>query len=162
MNTVRSAKIAFVAFIGIFGLLTGIDNIVDYPTNFAVVPHVMSMDFIPRGSPLLGRAITSESLHRAAYWAIIGTELLYGSICVFGALNLLGAKRAGAEFNSAKGSAVLGLALGFALYFFGFLVIGGEWFQMWQAGPWNMQEAAFRFLACIGFVLVFLCLPEAN
>jgi predicted small integral membrane protein len=161
-NAARTAKIAFVGFVGVFGLLTGIDNIIDYPTNFEVVRHVMSMDATPAGNRLMGRAITSETLHQFAYWIIIGTELIYASLCIFGALRLLGAQGSAASFNSAKGPAVAGLAIGFVLYFFGFMVVGGEWFQMWQAGPWNMQEGAFRFIGCIGLVLVFLCLPDAD
>jgi predicted small integral membrane protein len=27
---------------------------------------------------------------------------------------------------------------------------------MWQSPNWNGQEAAFRFVACIGIVLVYL------
>lgn len=163
VDAVRTAKIFFVGFVGLFGLLTGIDNIIDYLTNFEVVRHVMSMDATPPGNVFMWRAITNEALHHAAYWIIILTELLYGSLCIFGALRLFGARASlGASFNSAKGPAVAGLALGFALYFFGFLVVGGEWFQMWQAGQWNMQQAAFRFIGCIGLVLVFLCLPDVD
>ncbi len=159
----RSAKIFFVGFVGIFGLLTGVDNILDYPTNFAVVQHVMSMDATPAGNRMLGRAITSETLHHLFYWIIIATEIIYGSICIFGALRLIQVQRSPASsFNSAKEPAILGLAIGFALYFFGFLVIGGEWFQMWQAGPWNMQQAAFRFIVSIGLVLIFVCLPDTD
>jgi predicted small integral membrane protein len=160
---VRSAKIVFVGFVGVFGLLTGTDNIIDYRTNFADVQHVMSMDATPPGNKLLGRAITSQTLEDLAYWIIIATEIFYGSVCIFGALRLLQAQRSDAAlFNSAKTPAALGLAIGFALYFFGFLVVGGEWFQMSQAGQWNSQEAAFRFVVCIGLVLIFLCLPDTN
>ncbi|HEY5225759.1 MAG TPA: DUF2165 family protein [Methylovirgula sp.] len=52
--------------------------------------------------------------------------------------------------------------LGFALYFFGFLVIAGEWFQMWQSSQWNAQPSAFRCLASIALVLIVLHLPDAN
>ncbi len=52
------------------------------------------------------------------------------------------------------------LAIGFTLYFFGFLIIGGEWFQMWQSPQWNMQQPAFRFLVSIGMMLIFICLPD--
>jgi hypothetical protein len=34
----------FVAYIGVFGLLTAFGNITDYGSNFAFVQHVMSMD----------------------------------------------------------------------------------------------------------------------
>jgi predicted small integral membrane protein len=160
---VRSAKVLFVGFVGIFGLLTGIDNMLDYQTNFAVVQHVMSMDAIPSGDRLIGRGISSGTLQSLAYWIIIATEIFYGSLCIFGALRLLQARHSdAATFNSAKAPAAVGLAIGFALYFFGFLIVGGEWFQMWQAGQWNMQEPAFRFIVSIGLVLVFLCLADAD
>ena len=60
------------------------------------------------------------------------------------------------DFNAGKDLAVAGLVLGLLLWFGGFLVVGGEWFQMWQSKTWNGQEAAFRFVACIGLVLIFL------
>jgi predicted small integral membrane protein len=161
MFAVRTAKIFLVGFVGIFGLLTGIDNVIDYRTNFEVVRHVMSMDALPPGNVLMWRAIASGTLHQLVYWIIIVTELLYGSLCLFGAFRLFRAPGSG-SFNSAKGPAVSGLAIGFALYFFGFLVVGGEWFQMWRAGQWNVQEPAFRFIGSIGLVLVFLCLPDMD
>lgn len=161
MFLVRIAKILLVGCAGVLGLLTGIDNIIDYRTNFEVVRHVMSMDAVPANSVLLWRAITDPALHRLFYWIIIAIELLYGGLCILGALRLLGAKDPD-SFDRAKGLAVAGLGLGVTLYFFGFLIVGGEWFQMWQAGQWNMQEPAFRFLASVGLILVFLSLPDVD
>lgn len=40
-----------------------------------------------------------------------------------------------------------GLTLGFTLWFAGFMIVGAEWFQMWQSTTWNGQQAAFRFIA---------------
>jgi predicted small integral membrane protein len=37
-----------------------------------------------------------------------------------------------------------------------FLVVGGEWFLMWQSKNWNGQDAAFRMFAIIGIALLFL------
>jgi predicted small integral membrane protein len=160
---VRGAKISFVVFVGIFGLIVGFDNIIDYQTNFEVVRHVMSMDTTHPGNRLMWRAITNETLHHLVYWIIIATELFFGGVSIFGAWRLFRALRADAAlFNAAKDTAVLGLAVGFALYFFGFMIIGGEWFQMWQSAQWNMQEPAFRFIGCVGFVLLFLSLPDRD
>jgi predicted small integral membrane protein len=61
-----------------------------------------------------------------------------------------------ATFNRAKGLAVVAAGLGFLVWFFGFMVIGGEWFQMWQSSQWNGQEAAFRFYLTILAVLIFV------
>jgi predicted small integral membrane protein len=51
---------------------------------------------------------------------------------------------------------------GFILWFFGFIVIGGEWFCMWQSEKWNGIEAAFRFVVIIMFTLVFIAMPESE
>jgi predicted small integral membrane protein len=44
------------------------------------------------------------------------------------------------------------------LFFGGFIVIGGEWFQMWRSTAWNGLDPAFRntVLALITLVLVNL------
>jgi len=47
MLTTRIIKIVLTGAIGICGLLTGLDNIIDYPNNLAVVQHVISMDMLP-------------------------------------------------------------------------------------------------------------------
>jgi hypothetical protein len=61
-----------------------------------------------------------------------------------------------ASFNRAKGLAAVAAGLGFMVWFFGFMVIGGEWFQMWQSSQWNGQQAAFRFYLTILAVLIFV------
>ena len=40
------------------------------------------------------------------------------------------------------------------------MVVGGEWFAMWQSEDWNGQDPAFRFFTMIEIVLVVLLLPE--
>ena len=65
-----------------------------------------------------------------------------------------------AEFAAAKLWVALGGFLGFLVWFVGFLVIGGEWFAMWQSPTWNGQEAAFRFVASILLVVLFVMQPE--
>ena len=153
----RYSKVVLVTLIGLFSLLVGADNIIDYGTNYAFVQHVMSMDTVFPNSTLTWRAITSPTLHHVAYALIIAAELLAGLLCVLGAWRLWQVRLAPAlRFTAAKDIAVAGLVTGFALWFFGFMVIGGEWFQMWQSQTWNGQEAAFRFIGCIGLVLVFL------
>lgn len=155
---VSLSKAALVLMVGLFALLVGIDNIVDYQANFAFVSHVMSMDTVFPDNTLTGRAITSTWAHQAAYAAIIVTELTIGVLCTLGALLLVSRRAASAAgFNRAKNTSVAGLVLAMALWFFGFLTAGGEWFDMWQSKTWNGQEAAFRFAVIVGIVLIFLC-----
>ena len=64
-----------------------------------------------------------------------------------------------AIFSRAKVWGVAGMTVGFGLWFFGFLVIAGEYFASWQSKEWNGQEAAFRIAVVILGVLVFVSLP---
>jgi len=54
------------------------------------------------------------------------------------------------------------LTVGFSLWFFGFLVVAGEYFAMWQSQVWNGQESAFRIAATILGVLIFVSLPDGE
>jgi predicted small integral membrane protein len=153
----RGAKIFLAGGVGLLALLIGLDNIFDYETNFAAVRHILSMDTIPPGSPLVWRAIHNGAAHHLAYAFIIATEVCAGALCLVGASQLARArKEEGRAFNEAKGVAILGLVAALSLYFVGFTITGGEWFQMWRSDGWNMQEPAFRFVGAVGVVLLFL------
>jgi predicted small integral membrane protein len=153
----RFAKIFLTACVGALALLIGLDNVLDYGTNFAAVEHILSMDTIPRGSPLAWRAITSAPLHHLVYLFIIVVELASGALCLLGARRLWTARGlSAAAFNGAKDWTILGLVAALSLYFLGFTIIGGEWFQMWRSEGWNMQEPAFRFVGAVGIVLLFV------
>ena len=67
-----------------------------------------------------------------------------------------------AAFNRAKALSIAGLTLGFLIYEFGFITIGGEWFGMWMSHEWNGQQSAFRFAILNLGVLLFLVVPEAE
>lgn len=109
----------------------------------------------------MARAIVSDTLHRAAYAAIIAVELVYGGLCLVGAQRLFVALKGGAaDFEAAKSMAVVGLTIGVLLYFLGFMIVGGEWLQMWRSAEWNFQQPAFRFLVILAIVLIFLATPE--
>jgi predicted small integral membrane protein len=154
---VRVSKSLLVCLVGVFSLLVGVDNIIDYGTNYAFVQHVMAMDTLFPETTLTWRAISSAALNETAYALIIAAELMTGLLCIAGARRVWQARgESAASFNAAKDVAVAGLVCGLALWFFGFLTVGGEWFQMWQSKTWNGEEAAFRFVACIGLVLIFV------
>lgn len=157
---IRYAKIAIAASAGALILLVALGNVMDYGTNFDVVQHILSMDMIPP-SPLKWRAVTSPALHHLCYLFIIATEFVAGALTLYGGWILWGARAAPAQnFNQAKGVAVAGMTIGFLLYFLGFMAVGGEWFQMWRAGVYNMQEPAFRFIGGIGISMIFIALAD--
>ncbi|MGJ0391729.1 MAG: DUF2165 family protein [Methylocystis sp.] len=159
---VRLAKIAVAFSAGFLILFVALDNVFDYGVNFDVAQHILSMDMVPQ-SPLKSRAITSPALHHLCYLFIIATEFASAALTLYGAWTLWQARAAGAAtFNSAKAMAIAGLCVGFLLYFLGFMTVGGEWFQMWRAGPYNMQEPAFRFIGSIGLAMIFIGQADAE
>ena len=132
-------------------------------SNYEFVKHVLSMDTTFTGNALMGRAITNPSVWTVVYGLIIAVEGLTALLLAIGALLLLTRITAPAiHFNNAKVWALAGMAVGFGLWFFGFLVVAGEYFAMWQSTAWNGQEAAFRIVMVILGVLIFVSLPDSD
>ena len=160
---IRVAKIAMVAAIAAWFSLVAFGNITDYGTNFAFVQHVMSMDTLFPTTTITYRAITNPAVHHAIYAAIITTQIVASMLCWLGALALLRASGGPARaFNSAKGFAIAGLALGFLLYQVVFMTIASEWFGMWMSQQWNGVPSAYRFLMIIIVVLILLAIPDGE
>jgi len=157
MEAVRAAQALFVLWIGAFAALVALNNIVDYGTNLRFVQHVFSMDTTFADSKLRRRAIRWPAVHHFAYCAIIAAEALAAGLCVWGAGVLFGALDLSADaFHEAKTAAFVGLALGFSIWFGGFMTVGGQWFASWQSKEWNGREAAFMFYTPIAIVFLIL------
>lgn len=158
MITTRLVKVAMTASCALFALVVGYDNLVDYGSNYEFVRHTLSMDTTFAKNVLRSsRAVTSPTVLSVAYAMIIAGELLTGLLLALGTLRLALVVRAPtAEFNAAKSVVVLGFGLAFLLWFTGFLVIGGEWFAMWQSKDWNGVPSAFRFDVILLLVLIFV------
>jgi len=161
--SLRIAKILLVGALAFYACIVAYDNIIDYGSNYQFVRHVLSMDTTFPGNALIHRAITNERVWSKVYALIIAWEWLTSALLAIGALALLVRLRAPAAiFNRAKTWAVAGLLAGFGLWFFGFLVVAGEYFAMWQSQTWNGQEAAFRLTMVIIGGLIFVGLPESD
>jgi predicted small integral membrane protein len=160
---IRWVKTVMVASTALFALLVTLNNLVDYGSNYEFVRHTLSMDTTFPGNALKGRAITSPALWTAGYWAIILTEAAVGITLALGAVRLVLALRADARsFNAAKTFALVGVGLGFLLWFTGFMAVGGQWFVMWQSKIWNGQEPAFRFYMTLLAVGIFINQPDGE
>jgi len=161
MPIARYAKIIMSLVLASFCLLVAFDNITDYGTNYLFVQHVMSMDTTFVGNKLMYRSITNPALWQLAYALIIAAEGLTGLLLLAGAIRLIQLRDApGAAFNQGKALIIAGATLGFLVWFFGFMVVAGEWFAMWQSQTWNGQAAAFRFYTALLGVLIFVSLPD--
>ena len=95
--------------------------------------------------------------------AIIAAEGVTGTLFFAGAIRLFQVRNEPAEmFNEAKVYTIAACLLAFLVWFFGFMVVAGEWFAMWQSTTWNGQEAAFRFYMAVLGVLIFVNQPDAE
>jgi predicted small integral membrane protein len=163
MLITRYAKIVMSLVLAGFCLLVTFDNLTDYGTNYLFVQHVMSMDTTFPGNALMYRSITSPLLWQIAYALIIAAEGVTGTLFFAGAIRLFQVRNARAEvFNQAKIYTIAACLLAFLVWFFGFMVIAGEWFAMWQSTTWNGQEAAFRFYVAVLGVLIFVNQPDVE
>ena len=163
MPITRIAKIVMSLALGLFCLLVAFDNVTDYTTNYLFVQHVMSMDTTYPGSELRYRAITNPVLWQLAYGAIILGEAVTGAFFLIGAFRLWSAREApAAEFNRAKSYTIAASLLAFLVWYFGFMVVAGEWFAMWESQTWNGQEPAFRFYITVLAVLIFVVQPDGD
>ncbi|GGB31202.1 membrane protein [Tistrella bauzanensis] len=159
----RIAKTLMVLGLAAFAILVTVNNITDYGSNFAFVTHVLSMDDTFPDNALLWRAITDPTLWHVGYWLIIAGEGVTGVLFLAAAVAMFRTLSAPASgFARAKRLVHYGAATGFLVWFVGFMVVGGEWFAMWQSSVWNGQEAAFRFYMTILGVLIYVSLPDPD
>ena len=156
----RLIKSALVLALGGFTAIIAINNLTHYDMNFRFVQHVMSMDTVFPAFRDSTRAITDEKLHHLSYQLIISIELAVAFLCTLSGILMCKNIRKPDHYRSAKTLALYGLSGGFGLWFVGFMLVGGEWFMMWQSKFWNGQQAAFRISLIMLLALIFIAQPE--
>ncbi len=142
--------------------MVGFNNLVDYGSNYSFVQHTLSMDTVFAGNTLKSRAILNPLIWNIAYGLIIFAELLTGILLMVATIRLMKNLNNSIKFIHAKNWIYLGCSVGIFLWFFGFIVIGGEWFCMWQSEQWNGIEAAFRFVVLIMLTITITAIPESS
>jgi len=158
---IRYCKIALVFPSFLFLLLVVFNNLTDYDSNYTFVQGVMSMNSTFEGNSGMWRAIDSPFIHHLFYWIIILWELVAIGAIGLGVIKLWKHRFADTEvFNRVKGLAALGLTLSMLQWFVAFLIVGGEWFLMWQSQLFNGQDAAMRMFVVMGISLIFLVLKD--
>ncbi len=153
---IRFAKCLLVATSAVFISLVVFNNVTDYDSNLQYVKHVLTMDTTFPDNRGMWRRIELQSLHHVAYLTIILIEAAVALLLWIGVARLWRSRGNALDFNHAKAAAVLGLGGAVALFFGGFLALGGEWFLMWQSETWNSQpeSAMFATLYCLILLLV--------
>ncbi len=131
--------------LGLFGGLVFLGNLLDYNANFQFVKHVLSMDTVFEGNTQKWRAIENSALHHVFYLTIIFCEGLFAMLCLWGALDL--GKRISENkrnFAAGKTKVFCAIGVGMLIWWVGFVVVGSEWFGMWQSSEWNGKETGFQ------------------
>jgi predicted small integral membrane protein len=165
LGTLPFVSLVLVAFNGLYMLLAAFGNITDYPANQAFVQHVLAMDTTNFGaSPGTGldpdvmwRAITNPVTQNVCYLGVIFWETATGIVLATAVVQRV--RERGTARTTATTVATAGLLMILLLFFGGFVVIGGEWFQMWRSTAWNGLDPAFRNSALALLTLVLLHLP---
>lgn len=159
----RIAKIALVGALTLYYTLVVFNNLTDYDSNFQFVRHVLMMDSTIPGNRGMWRALNQQGWHTLFYVGIIVWEGAIAVLCGWGTFRLARACRAQASsFNRAKNPAVAGLTLAMLLWLFAFLIVGSEWFLMWQSKLWNGREPAFHMFLVTGIVLLLVAQSDRD
>lgn len=158
---IRICKIALCAASFFFLLLVVFNNVTDYGSNYAFVEGVLSMSTTFEGNKAMWRAIESPVIYHIFYWSIIFWELAATVLIGWGSLKLFSARdESAAVFNKAKTLLIVGLTLSMLQWYGAFLIVGAEWFLMWQSKMFNGQNAASRMFFVMGISLIFLALKD--
>jgi predicted small integral membrane protein len=154
LGTHRTATAVLAAITGLYMALVVFNNITDFNTNKDFVVHVLAMDTTFKTPGTIWRAITSEGLAVTAYIVIIVWEAVTAVALITAVVAWI--RDPG---GWAKRVTTIGLLMMIVLFGLGFIVIGGEWFQMWQSQNWNGIEAAFRNVVLAAATLIVTHLP---
>ncbi|WP_042473395.1 DUF2165 family protein [Bacillus ndiopicus] len=158
----RLLKTYVLLLAGLFGVFVFLGNLMDYGSNEQFVKHVLSMDTTFEGNALMWRAITNPILHTIGYWVLIVAEGIFGLLAILGAYQMFKNRKAsGAIFNASKKFGFYAFIIGFSVWFLGFIVIGSEWFAMWQSPIWNGKQTAMDITEVwIGFAILLALKDE--
>ena len=150
----------FTLIMGTYVGLVAFGNVTDPGTNWPFIQHVLSMDTVNFGdgpnANVAWRAVTSEPLQVLAYIGVIVWEIATATALLVGGFTWMRALGRGSSLELGRRIASLGFVMVLALFFLGFLTIGGEFFYMWSSSQWNGTDPAFRntVLASLGLFLV--------
>ncbi|MBN4066809.1 DUF2165 domain-containing protein [Simkania negevensis] len=139
--------------------LIAINNMTDYNTNFALMKTVVGMETIT-ATNVKWRAITNPIGQHAAYISIILWESVTAILGWIGAIGMLKAGRSTPAYATGKKAALIGLAMGFALFMGGFVIIAGEWFYLWASTVSSMHSKALLFSLMLASFMYFLSRSE--
>lgn len=154
-GTIRAVVAALAGITGLQMVFIALGNITDFGTNQAFVIHVLAMDTTFKSPNTMWRAITSTGVADAAYIAIIAWEAIAAVVLLSAFVAWLRGRTTGARQLS-----IIGWLMWLLLFGLGFIVIGGEWFEMWESSKWNGLQPALQNLIIASVALILAALAE--
>lgn len=152
---------AFTVFCaGLFGLFVFLGNLMDYDSNYQFVKHVLSMDTTFEGNALMWRAIEVPWMWTAGYIGIIIAEGIFAALGLIGGVLLFMRRNNSLAFHKARIWGYGAYAMGILVWFVGFIVIGSEWFAMWQSSTWNGKDTAMPLVILWAAFATLLAINE--
>ncbi len=158
MFSARRQKATLVAALAMYMAMLAVGNVVDPGTNTAYVQHVLSMDTILPYSTQKWRAVNNPELWRLAYVLILVFEAMMAGWLGWAAVRLFRASEA--TWKRARAFASQAVVSTLLLWLVGFIIVGGEWFQMWQSAEWNGIDSASKNFTIHGIILLYLNTPN--
>ena len=147
-RTARVITSLFILMVAAYYLVVGFDNITN-PTNpnasnWPFVQGVLSGDGVPADSGFEWRFIDATWFQAASYIAIMTLETITGVLLLIAGILGLRASASSDRWNHAQKLTFAGGFLGLGIFFFGFMVVGGNWFIMYLNSKWNGLNPAFQ------------------
>jgi predicted small integral membrane protein len=137
-----------ILMVAAYYLVVGFDNITNpinpNASNWPFVKGVLSGDGVPAESGFEWRFIDATWFQAASYIAVMVLETLTGILLLIAGILGLRASASSGRWNNAQKLTFLGGFLGLAVFFLGFMVVGGNWFIMYLNSKWNGLEPAFQ------------------
>jgi predicted small integral membrane protein len=149
-----------VLMVAAYYLVVGFDNITN-PTNpnagnWPFVQGVISGDGVPADSGFEWRFIDATWFQAIAYIGVMTAETITGFLLLIAGIKGLRASPTCPRWGQAQKWTYAGGILGLAVFFLGFMVIGGNWFIMYLNSKWNGLEPAFQNSAMTALMLVLV------
>ena len=147
----RSARVVtslFILMVAAYYLVVGFDNITD-PTNpngsnWPFVQGVISGDGVPADSGFQWRFVQATWFQAVSYGLIVAFETLTGLLLLLAGIKGLRSSADDVRWANAQRWTFAGGFFGLSIFFFGFMVVGGNWFVMYLNSKWNGLEPAFQ------------------
>ena len=157
----RVARIAasiLVLMTASYYLVVAFDNITNPSNpnagNWNFVKGVLSGDGVPADSGFEWRFIGATWFQVVSYVGVIVGEALTGLVLLFAGVQGLRRSAQRAQWASVQRFTFLGSILGLLVFYFGFMVVGGNWFIMYLNSKWNGMTPAFQNSVMTAFTLV--------